>query len=188
MDNITREFYPNIAENVTVGDGQYNVDLTVYPYSTIEHYCTIEQCVVIGSNVFVGRGTHIGHGTRIQHGAFICRNAVIGSNVFIGPLAVLTDDKYPRVNNPYYEAQPPILECDCSIGAGAVILPGVRIGKGAMIGAGAVVTHDILPGVTVIGIPAGPVSAEVPKTTSTGGAANTAGYAIVTDFEGFGIP
>jgi acetyltransferase-like isoleucine patch superfamily enzyme len=91
---------------------------------------------------------------RIQHGAFLPNRARIGDRVFIGPNATFTDDRYPEVNNPRYKAEPPIVEDDVAIGAGAVILPGVRIGRGALIGAGAVVTKDVPPSAVVVGNPA----------------------------------
>jgi acetyltransferase-like isoleucine patch superfamily enzyme len=78
----------------------------------------------------------------------------IEDNVFIGPCAVTMNDKYPVVNNPSYVACPPYLETHCSIGAGAVILPGVRVGRGSMVGAGAVVTKDVAPLTLVVGCPA----------------------------------
>lgn len=67
---------------------------------------------------------------------------------------ICCDDKFPRVNNAAYHAQPPVIEDDASIGAGAVLLPGVRIGRGALVGAGAVVTHDVPAGAVVYGCPA----------------------------------
>jgi len=109
---------------------------------------------VIGSNAYVGEGSVLGEAVRIQHGAFITRNTKIGDYVFIGPNVTLTDDKYPRVNNPEYKAEPPVLEHHCSIGAGAVILPGIRIGHHGRVGAGAVVTHNVDPWVLVVGVPA----------------------------------
>ena len=141
-------------------DGSYPYGITVYPFATIEHGCVFGHNCVVGSNVFVGANSMIGDGTRIQHGAFIARGSRIGRNVFIGPLAILTDDKYPRVqtnadgsHESCYKAEPPILEDGCSIGAGAIILPGVRIGAGAMVGAGAVVTKDVPANGVATGVP-----------------------------------
>jgi acetyltransferase-like isoleucine patch superfamily enzyme len=142
-------------------DIECGIDTTVYAFTTIEENVSIGAHCVIGSNVFVGAGARIGDGTRIQHGAFICRGAHIGMNVFIGPLAILTDDKYPRVklpNDPPYVAQPPTLEDWCSIGAGAVILAGVTVGAGSMVGAGAVVITDVPKYATVVKVPATVIS------------------------------
>jgi acetyltransferase-like isoleucine patch superfamily enzyme len=107
---------------------------------------------VIGSCAFVGQYTVMGDNVRIQHGAFIARGSTIGNNVFIGPGAKLIDDTYPRAGQPY-KPNPPTLEDGCSIGAGAIIMPGVRIGKGVLIGAGAVVVASIEEGVWA-GVPA----------------------------------
>lgn len=124
-----------------------------HPFSIIEEGSIIEDDVVIGSCVFVGRRSVIGAGTRIQHGAFVARGSVIGHNVFIGPHAVLTDDKFPKAGNTHYHAEPPVLEDGCSIGAGAVILPGVIVHHGATVGAGAVVIDNVPPNCVVRGVP-----------------------------------
>jgi len=166
--------------------GQYEPDLTVYAFTTIEDACHIGFHCVVGSNVFIGRGTQIDDGTRIQHGAFICRGARIGKNVFIGPLAILTDDKHPVVGTIQthehysYDAKPPILKDGCSIGAGAIIMPGITVGENAMVGAGAIITHDVEPGTTVIGVPARKLISDM-----------TPGERLVIYYperEGFGIP
>ena len=184
MEYATVELlYPNVlAKHVVIkgSSGFLHPDITVYAFTTIEETCTVGSKVVIGSNVFVGRGSFIGEGTRIQHGVFICRYTHIGKNVFIGPCVVLADDKHPRVNNSEYDAQAPFLDDECSIGAGVVILPGVHIGKRAIVGAGAVVTHNVPDGATVVGIPAVPVTTSVTTQTMTG-------KAVITNFEGFGI-
>ena len=75
----------------------------------------------------------------------------------MGPLATATDDKNPRANNPAYKHEPPVLDDDVSVGAGAVLLPGVHLYMGSVVGAGAVVTKDVHPNVTVVGNPAYPI-------------------------------
>jgi len=129
-------------------------DTVVWSGAVVEGQVITGPGCVIGANVFVGAGSELGEAVRIQHGAFIPRHTKIGDYAFIGPNVTMTDDKYPRVNNPDYKAEPPTLDDFCSIGAGAVILPGVRIGKSARVGAGAVVTHDVPEGVLVVGVPA----------------------------------
>jgi UDP-2-acetamido-3-amino-2,3-dideoxy-glucuronate N-acetyltransferase len=129
-------------------------DCQVYQFATICEHARIGINTVIGSGCWVGKRVTIGHGTRIQHGAFIPNDTVIGTHVFIGPNVTMTDDKRPKAGNHAYRPEPPILKDGCSIGAGAVLLPGVTIGSGALVGAGAVVTQDVADGVTVVGIPA----------------------------------
>lgn len=108
----------------------------------------------IGGHSEIGRDSRLGASVRIGFGVFLPNRTQVGDRVFIGPRVVATDDRYPRVNHPRYRAEPPILEDDCAIGAGAVLLPGVRIGRGAMVGAGAVVTRSVAPYTTAYGNPA----------------------------------
>ena len=102
----------------------------------------IENDVVIGNNVTVKCGVQLWDGLRI------------GDNVFIGPNATFCNDKYPQSGNREFDLLQTIVEDNVSIGANATILPGVRLGNGCRIGAGAVVTRDVPPNVTVIGNPA----------------------------------
>lgn len=116
---------------------------------TIGHHCNI------GSRVEIGRGSTIGNYVRISSGVFLPSNSVIEDEVFIAPNVTFTDDRHPRAGNTQtYKAEPPYLERGCSVGAGSVILPGVRIGAGAMVGAGSVVTRDVPAHAHVRGEPA----------------------------------
>lgn len=137
-----------LSPTITVG-----MTCTIWPFATICADTTVGSECVIGSGVWIGRGCQIGARTRIQTGAFIPNDTVIGEGVFIGPNVTMTDDKYPSAGTPY-TPNPPMLSDGCSIGAGAVLLPGVRIGRCAMVGAGAVVSQDVPPFVTVVGVPA----------------------------------
>lgn len=105
-------------------------------------HCLIENDVIVGDRVTVKSGVQLWDGLRI------------GNDVFIGPNATFTNDRHPRSGNREFEKQHTVLEEGCSIGAGAVILPGVNIGKAAMVGAGAVVTRDVPAAATVVGNPA----------------------------------
>jgi UDP-2-acetamido-3-amino-2,3-dideoxy-glucuronate N-acetyltransferase len=147
-----KEITAFIDETVKLGE-----NTIVWWYSRVFGWAVLGDNVSIGAGTEIGRGAIIGNGTRIGANCFVPNKAVIGERVFIGPLVVMCDDRHPRIlaeNDPPYEAQPPVIEDDVSIGAGAVILPGVRIGQGARIGAGAVVTKDVLAFEHVRGEPA----------------------------------
>lgn len=122
----------------------------VWHFACIMAQVQIGEHCSIGSRSEIGLGTTIGDHSRISAGVFLPAHTTIGRNVFIGPNTTFTDDRYPRAGAEY-NAQPPIIEDGASVGAGCVILPGVRIGYGAMIGAGSVVAKDVPPGATVRG-------------------------------------
>ena len=105
-------------------------------------HCFIENDVVIGDRVTVKSGVQLWDGVRLE------------DDVFVGPNVTFTNDKYPRSKN-YPEAFPEtIVKKSASIGGGAVVLPGIMIGERAIVGAGAVVTRSVDPGVVVTGNPA----------------------------------
>ena len=140
----------NIAPTAIIGRGVcIGVDTYIWHHAVIQNNVHIGSSCSIGCGAEVGRASRIGNGSRIGAHVFLPAFSMIGENVFVGPGVVATDDKYPRVNNPDYDAQPPIIEDGAAIGAGAVLLPGVRIGAGAMIGAGAIVTSDVEPNACV---------------------------------------
>ncbi|MEP7058834.1 MAG: acyltransferase [Caldimonas sp.] len=107
-------------------------------------HCFIENDVLIGARVTIKSGVQIWDGIMLE------------DEVFIGPNATFTNDRKPR-SRQAFRRENTIIERGASIGAGAVVLPGVRIGSGATVGAGAVVTADVAPGDTVIGNPARPL-------------------------------
>lgn len=115
--------------------------------------CMIGDYCIIHSHVWIGNGVIIGDHCRVQAFSFIPSGVILGHNVFIGPRVTFTNDKYPPASSSD-EWEQTIVHDNVSICAGAVILPGVTIGEGARIGAGAVVTKDVAPNTTVVGNPA----------------------------------
>lgn len=109
----------------------------------------------IHAPVWIGNGVLMGSNCKIQAFAFLPEGVILHDNVFIGPHVCFTNDKYPPTYIGPGGATPvrplTIVEDFASIGANATILPGVRIGHGAMIGAGAIVTKDVPPHAMVIG-------------------------------------
>jgi acetyltransferase-like isoleucine patch superfamily enzyme len=108
---------------------------------------------VVGSCAWIGQGCRIGRNVRLNHGAFVPHGTIIEDDVFIGPNVRRTDDGYPRAGNRRYRAEPPVIRAGASLGRDAWCCRGWRSERGAMIGAGAIVTRDVAAGVTVIGRP-----------------------------------
>ena len=138
-------------------------DVVIWQFSTICAGVTIGAGSVVGSSVYIGRESTIGEHTRIQDKAHVTDRMTIGNRVYFGALAVTMNDRYPRVENPDYVVDPPIIEDDVAVGCAAVILPGVRLGAGCIIGAGAVVTKSVEPNTIVVGNPARPIGCTVCK-------------------------
>jgi acetyltransferase-like isoleucine patch superfamily enzyme len=121
--------------------------------AVIRENTSIGDSVSIGTNVVIEGNTRIGNNVNIQSNVFIPIGTAIEDFVFIGPNAVLTNDKYPpfRKGN---ELKGPILKRGVSVGASAIILPGVEVGEGSMVAAGALVTRNVPPWKLAIGSPA----------------------------------
>lgn len=108
----------------------------------INAHCFIENDVVLGDNVTVKCGNYLWDGLRLE------------DNVFVGPNATFTNDKFPR-SKVYPDSFPvTTVRRGASIGAGAIILPGITIGEGALVAAGALVTRDVPAHALVVGSPA----------------------------------
>lgn len=138
------------------------VGTVIWGLTQIREGVVIGEGCIIGRNVYIDKKIIIGNRVKIQNNALIYYPAVIGDGVFIGPGAILTNDKYPRSVTPKgnlkscdnWKAKGVIIEEGASIGAGAVVIAGVKIGKWALIGAGAVVTKDVPEYTLVAGNPA----------------------------------
>jgi len=133
---------------------KFGKNCLVWSFAVICQGVEIGENCAIGSGVFIGKNCRIGNNVRIQDKAHLTPGMIVENNVFIGPCVVTMNDKYPVVLNPDYAKRPPYFEEGCSIGAGAIILPGVRIGRFSVIGAGAVVTKDVIAESIVVGCPA----------------------------------
>ena len=136
-----------IFSNVKTGDNFKTGHNVLIREKTI-----IGNNVLVGSNVIIDGNVTIGNNVSIQGNVYIPTDVIIEDNVFIGPCAVLANDKYPIRKE--YNPMGPILRKGASIGANTTILPGVEIGEGAMVAAGALVTHNVPPWKLAIGFPA----------------------------------
>ena len=115
--------------------------------------CRIGRDCKIESFVYMEEGVTIGDRCKVKPGANIPTGVTIEDDVFVGPYATFTNDKRPRVGGSW-QMRPTIVCKGASIGARALILPGLRIGRNALVGAGAVVTKDVPDETVVVGNPA----------------------------------
>lgn len=129
---------------------------------TIERDVSLDDGVVLlcsgpakKNKIAIGQGAYINRYTMLDAHSQIS----IGRNCMIGPHCYITDANHGRasgvlVREQQMEPRPVVIEDDVWLGAGVVVLPGVRLGRGCVIGAGAVVTHDVPAGAVFAGVPA----------------------------------
>jgi acetyltransferase-like isoleucine patch superfamily enzyme len=137
-----------IGANVSIGG-----TTRIWDFAQLRENVIVGDDCVIGRNVYVGVGVSIGSQSKVQNNALLYEPAVIGKRVFVGPGVILTNDSHPRAVGEW-SAKGVVLEDDCSLGAGVIVISGVRVGAGAMIGAGSVVTKDVPPRALMVGTPA----------------------------------
>jgi acetyltransferase-like isoleucine patch superfamily enzyme len=147
----------DVDERATIGDG-----------SSVWHLAQVRENAILGRNCVVGRGAYVGSGVRvgdnckIQNYALVYEPALLEDGVFIGPAVVLTNDTFPRAVNPDgtpksgadWEAVGVTLREGSSVGARAVCVAPVTVGRWATVAAGAVVTRDVPDFALVAGVPA----------------------------------
>lgn len=139
-----------LGKNVIVRDFVNLYGCTIGDESQIGPFCEIQRDVTIGKRC------------KIQSHSFLCSGVTIEDRVFIGHGVMFTNDKNPRATNDDgslqtasdWECLSTLVKEGASIGSNATILPGLTIGKNAIVGAGAVVTKDVPDNVTVVGNPA----------------------------------
>jgi acetyltransferase-like isoleucine patch superfamily enzyme len=136
--------------------------------TSIWNHCQVREGVVIGrscilsKDVYVDAGVQIGDNVKIQNGVSVYHGVTIEDGVFVGPHVCFTNDKRPRAINADgtlkgssdWVVSETRIEYGAALGAGAVILSGIRVGRWAMVAAGAVVTHDVPAYGLAVGHPA----------------------------------
>jgi UDP-2-acetamido-3-amino-2,3-dideoxy-glucuronate N-acetyltransferase len=149
-----------LIDDVSFGEG-----VVVQAFTNL-YGCRIGDNTRIGPFVEIQRGAVVGANCKIQSHTFICDGVTIEDEVFVGHGVMFVNDKTPRSTGPdgrfqaddEWELLPTVVERRASLGSGAVILGGLRVGEGALVGAGAVVTGDVEAGAVVAGSPARPTA------------------------------
>jgi UDP-2-acetamido-3-amino-2,3-dideoxy-glucuronate N-acetyltransferase len=154
-----RENFIRIAPDVKLGK---NVSI----FSFVNLYgCAIGDDTKIGPFVEIQRGAVVGKRCKIQSHTFICDGVTIEDECFVGHGVTFINDRYPAAVHPdgspiksgEWKCEPTRIAMRASIGSNAAILCGVTVGKGAIVGAGAVVTRNVPAGAIVAGVPARPI-------------------------------
>lgn len=147
----------DVSDRATVGEG-----------TRVWHLVQIREDARVGANCNIGRGAYVGPGVRVgdncklHNYSLVFEPAVLGNGVFIGPAAVLTNDLYPRAVNTDgslksgadWDEVAVTIGDGAAIGARAVCVAPVHIGRWALVAAGSVVIHDVPDFAAVVGVPA----------------------------------
>lgn len=124
----------------------------MHPPSIVADGARLGTDTVVGAFCFVSRGAVVGRGSRIQGHTSVCDGVVLGEDVFVGPGAQFTNVRHPRAafpRAPHWDRT--VVEDGASIGANATLVAPVRVGRFAIVGAGAVVTRDVAAHAIVVG-------------------------------------
>jgi acetyltransferase-like isoleucine patch superfamily enzyme len=135
---------------------------SVWNRAVLRNGASIGAECIIGRDAFIDEGVHLGDRVKVQNGALVYHGVTVGNGVFIGPGAILTNDRYPRAitatgelaRGDDWTLSPIELRDGCSIGAGAVVVAGTKVGRFSTVGAGAIVTRDVPDFALVAGNPA----------------------------------
>ncbi|MGW2730780.1 acyltransferase [Streptomyces sp. NPDC001494] len=146
-----------VDETADIGDGT-----TVWDLAQVREDARLGSGCIVGRGAYVGPGVRIGDRVKLQNYALVYEPAVLGDGVFVGPAAVLTNDHYPRSVDPQgrlkrggdWEAVAVVVGEGASLGARSVCVAPVRVGRWALVAAGAVVARDVPDFALVAGVPA----------------------------------
>lgn len=147
----------HIDDSATIGSGTQ-----IWHEVQIRERARIGEECIIGKSAYIDRDVHVGNRVKIQNRASLYHGVTVEDGVFVGPHVVFANDRMPRAINPDgtlkgegdWRVSPTIVQYGASIGAGSVILPGLRIGRFSLVGAGTTVTQDVIDHALVVGNPA----------------------------------
>lgn len=149
----------DVSPAATVGEGA-----SIWHHAQVREGAVIGDQCIIGKGVYIGADVHVGARCKVQNYSCVYEGTTLEDGVFVGPEVVFTNDRYPRAINPdgslksadNWECRGATVRYGASVGSRSVVLPGVEIGRWALVAAGSVVTKDVLPHAIVAGNPARP--------------------------------
>jgi UDP-2-acetamido-3-amino-2,3-dideoxy-glucuronate N-acetyltransferase len=147
----------DVAADASIGPGS-----SIWNQAQVRERARIGAGCIIGKNVYVDTDVVIGDNVKVQNNVSLYHGVTVEDGVFIGPHVCFTNDKVPRAINADGSAKsdddwsvsPTLVRHGAALGANSTILPGVTIGRWAMVGSGSVVTRDVGDHELVVGNPA----------------------------------
>jgi len=147
----------DVASDAVIGAGS-----SIWNQAQVREGARIGAGCIIGKNAYVDTGVVLGDNVKVQNNVSIYRGVTIEDGVFIGPHVCFTNDLTPRAVNrdgsvksdADWEVSPIRVRTGAALGANSTILPGITIGRWAMVGSGSVVTRDVADRELVLGNPA----------------------------------
>ena len=155
----------DVSAEASIGPGT-----SIWNHAQVRERARIGMDCVIGKNVYVDFEVVVGDRVKIQNNASLYHGVTVEDGVFIGPHVCLTNDRLPRAINPDgtrksdtdWQVGPIRVKFGAALGAASVIVPGVTIGRWALVGAGSVVTGDVADYALVVGNPARRIGSACP--------------------------
>lgn len=151
---MSKNYY--IHETAIIDEGaQVGSGTKIWHFSHVMNTAEIGTNCVLGQNVFVGSKVILGNNVKVQNNVSVYEGVICEDDVFLGPSVVFTNVINPRSTfERKSEFKNTIVKKGATIGANATIICGITLGEYCMIGAGAVVTRNVLPFALMTGVPA----------------------------------